>query len=111
MFRALAPEFLLHLRAGPKGQASQFKFPRLKSGAFTVIARWFQFDLCTLWIDAVQRTRERNRFAHMIKPADPGHGTFDAHAKAAMRNTSVLAQIEIPAKGRLGQPVLMNALQ
>src|SRR5450755_3419612 len=59
----------------------------------------------------MQRAREWNRFSYMLQPADPSHHAFNAHAEAAVRHASVLAQIEIPLERLFRQSVLANARQ
>src|SRR3954471_3706396 len=49
-----------------------------------------------LRVQLMQHAWKRNRLAHMLQPADPRYGAFDAHAKSGMRHAAELAQIEIP---------------
>src|SRR6185437_3357472 len=63
-----------------------------------------------LRIDAVQRPREGDGFAHVVEAADPGHRALDAHAESGVRNRSVAPQIEIPLEGVDWQIVLLDAL-
>src|SRR5579872_2793434 len=62
------------------------------------------------WVHAVEHAREGNRLPHMLQPANPRHGAFNAHAKPAMRHAAVLAQIEVPFERLLRQAMLVNAL-
>src|SRR5208337_5332233 len=62
-------------------------------------------------VEPVEHTRKRNRLAHVLQSADPGHGSLDAHAEAGVRDAAVLAEIKIPLESFFGQIVLMNALQ
>ena len=54
---------------------------------------------------AVNHTRERNRFPDMVQTADPGDATLYAHSKAGVRNRAIFAQVNIPVEGFLRQVV------
>ena len=42
----------------------------------------------------------------MLNPAQPGHGTLDAHAKTGMRHATEAAQVEVPLEGLERQAML-----
>ena len=52
-----------------------------------------------LWVNAIERPCKRNGLSHVIKPADPGYGSFDSHAEAGVGDGAVLAQVEVPLEG------------
>src|ERR1051325_11090467 len=54
-------------------------------------------------LDAIDHTRKRNGLANVLDAAHPRRTAFDAHAKSAMRNAAVAAQIEIPLERLLRQ--------
>src|SRR5215472_642724 len=64
-----------------------------------------------LRVQTVQHSGEGDGFAHMFQAADPGDGALDSHSESRVGNATILAQIEIPLEGFLGQPVLVNALE
>ena len=64
-----------------------------------------------LGIQPMQHPGERDRLPHMLQTANPGHGSLDAHAKAAVGHAAVFAQIQIPLEGFFGQAMFTNALQ
>src|ERR1051325_1762235 len=65
----------------------------------------------SLWINAIQRPRKRNGFTHVLQAADPRHGALNPHAKAGVRHTAKLAQVQIPLERRFRQPMLMDTLE
>src|SRR5579862_4234345 len=73
------------------------------------IARFPNYKI--LWIQPVQHSWKRNRFAHVLEPADPCDRPLDPHPEAAVRNAAELPQVEIPLERFLGQIVFANSLQ
>src|SRR6266849_6852605 len=63
-----------------------------------------------LRIYPVQHARERNHFANVLCPANPGYGALQAQTEARMRDAAVAAKIEIPLKSVFGEIVLAQAL-
>src|ERR1700761_8420148 len=63
-----------------------------------------------LRVDAVQRSRKRDRLPDVIQSADPSHSALDTHAEAAVRDAAVLAQVEVPLEGSEGKVVVFDAL-
>src|SRR5690349_5523497 len=61
--------------------------------------------------ELVQRPREGDRLANVRDAANPGHGPLDAQAEARVHERAVLAKIEIPPVGLLGQFLLTDAVQ
>src|SRR4030095_16943114 len=54
------------------------------------------FDMSPSRFESIQHSREGNCLADVLQTADPGDGTFDAHAETGVRDRAVLAQIEVP---------------
>ena len=48
---------------------------------------------------AIQGSREGDRFADMVQTTDPSHGSFDSKAEAGMRDAAVAAKIQEPFEG------------
>src|SRR5260370_7471395 len=63
-----------------------------------------------LRIYPVKHARERNHFANVLCPANPGYGAFQTQTEAGMGDAAVAAKIEIPLKGFFRQVVLAQAL-
>src|SRR5215471_11275418 len=78
-------------------------------GGAVVVSGVISFS--SLWVNAVQRARERDCLAQVLQPAEPGHNPLDSHAKPAVRHSTVLAQIQIPLEGRFRQSMFTNAFQ
>ena len=45
----------------------------------------------------------------MIEAADPGYGSFDAHAEAGVGDAAVLAEVEVPLEGGQREIVFFEA--
>src|SRR5207244_4056747 len=69
----------------------------------------FVVHMAVLWIQPVEHTWIRNRFADVFELADPGDDALDAHAETAVRNGAVPAEVEVPLERLLRQVVLLDA--
>src|SRR6266478_6596165 len=59
-------------------------------------------------LQPLHHPRERNRFTHMMKPADPVDRALDAHPEAGVRDRPVAPQIEVPLERLQRQIVLLD---
>lgn len=67
----------------------------------SMVALVAQREILSLRLRPVEHPREGNRFSHVFQAADPGDAAFDAHAKTAVRDGAVAAQVDVPVEGLL----------
>src|ERR1051326_9115556 len=100
--------FLDTMLSATTGRLADSGFNSVFAGAVVVGSGVISFQ--ALRINPSQRPRKRNRFPDVLQSTHPGHSAFDAHAKSRMRHAAVLAEIQIPLKGRFRQIMLLYAL-
>src|SRR5690554_1995115 len=61
-------------------------------------------------LQPAHRPRERNRLAHVVDPADPCQGPLQAEPESAVRDGSVLTEIQIPIEYLAGKAVGVDLL-
>ena len=77
-------------------------------GALCVEAR--QPRVAALRVDLVEHPRERNAFADVLRPGDPGHRPLDPESEPRVGNGPVLPQVEVPLERFPRQVVLLQAV-
>ncbi|MNL59138.1 hypothetical protein D3C87_1828370 [compost metagenome] len=66
---------------------------------YSILCRPCAAPFASLWVQTVQRTRERNRFPHMVQTANPGYCPFKSKTEAGVRHRTIWAQIHVPLVG------------
>src|SRR5688572_27675690 len=66
---------------------------------------------CGLGVHPLDRSWERNCLPNVLDTAQPGGDAFYTHAESRMGNRAVLAQLQVPFEGILGQAFLVDARQ
>ena len=62
------------------------------------------------WHHPLEHAGERNRFAHVVEPADPGDAALDAHPEARVWHGAVAAEVDVPVEDAGWQAMGANLL-